>query len=387
MIVVEATSTEVQTVKAAQKVLEGVERKLLGAKPDLALLFISRQHAPELEDAAALVAKGLKGCHLIGCTAEAVIGGKVEHEGKPAITLWAASMPRATIRSSQISLEVTADGDAFQGIPEIPDGPTTMLLLPEPFSFPTDDFLVRMHEDHPGVNVLGGMASAARSPGENRLFLGDQVLVDGAFSVLISGPVRVWPIVSQGCRPFGKPLVVTRAEKNLIHELGGKPALEKLSQELKELSVEERAMLERGLHVGIAIDARKREHRRGDFLVRNVIGFSRDESSIAVADVVKPGTTIQFHLRDAKTASEDLEYLLRDSRGSGCTPRGALIFSCNGRGKRMFEVPSHDALCFARELGDLPLAGFFAAGEIGPVGGQNFIHGFTASIALFEDRE
>ncbi len=385
--IAEATSTETSTLKAAQKALEGVERKLLGARADLAFLFISHQHAPELEEAAELISKGLNARHLIGCTAEAVIGGKVEHEGKPAISLWAAALPMATIRSSQVLLEETADGHAFLGIPEIPDGPTTLLLLPEPFSFPTDDFLLRMHEDHPSLCVIGGMASAARGPGENRLFLGEQVLVDGAVAVVISGPVRVRPIVSQGCRPFGKPLVITKADRNFIRELGGKSALTKLSQEMKELSTEEREMLQRGLNVGIAIDASKQDHRRGDFLVRNVIGFSREDGSIAVADLVRPGTTIQFHLRDAATASEDLEYLLQDARTSGFTPKGALLFSCNGRGKHMFNVPSHDAACFAKELGDLPLAGFFAAGEIGPVGGQNFLHGFTASLALFEEPE
>lgn len=387
MHIVESTSVELDSVQAAHQVVAAVHKQLGGATVDIAFVFISHQHAPELEEAFAALAAGLKARHLVGCTAESIIGGKLEHEGHAAITLWAASMPKARLETSHITLEQTADGFAFLGIPEIPEGPATMILLPEPFSFPTDEFLKRLREDHPALEVLGGMASAARSPGENRLFCGTELLVDGAVCMLLSGGARVRPLVSQGCRPFGKSFVVTRAEKNLIRELGGKPALEKLSAELKELSPDERAMLDRGLHVGLAIDASKREHKRGDFLVRNVLGASREDGSVVVADMVRPGTTIQFHLRDVETASEDLELLLRAASSAAAPPRGALLFSCNGRGTRMFEVPNHDTSCVARELGELPLAGFFAAGEIGPVGGENFLHGFTASIALFEEVE
>jgi len=387
MLIVEATSTESDSTKAAERVVASVQKKLEGAPADLAFVFLSHQHAPELEEAFEVIATRLKARHLVGCTAESVISGKTEHERRPAISLWAASMPRARIESAHISLEQTAEGFAFVGLPEIPDGPASMILLPEPFSFPADELLKRLREDHPRLDVLGGMASAAHSPGENRLFCGAEVLVEGAAAVVISGGVRVRPLVSQGCRPFGKPFVVTKAEKNLIRELGGRPALEKLMAEIKELKPDERAMLDRGLHVGIAIDASKRNHQRGDFLVRNVLGASREDGSVAVADIVRPGTTIQFHLRDVETASEDLELLLRGLGTTGSKPAGALLFSCNGRGSRMFDVPSHDAACVARELGELPLAGFFAAGEIGPVGGENFLHGFTASLALFEDAE
>jgi small ligand-binding sensory domain FIST len=179
-------------------------------------------------------------------------------------------------------------------------------------------------------------------------------------------------------------MVITRADKNFIVQVGGRPAIEKLRAEIEALTPEERALLERGPHVGIAIAAGKERYGRGDFLVRNIIGVRREDGAIAVTDMVRPGLTIQFHLRDASTASEDLEVLLREVRDEGRRPEGALLFSCNGRGQRLFEVSDHDAGAVARELGEIPLAGFFAAGEIGPVGGHNFLHGFTASLALFE---
>jgi small ligand-binding sensory domain FIST len=385
MIFATATSTRADSLEAASEVVGEVRRKLDGARPDLAFLFLSHHHAPQLEEAVEALARDLDARHLLGSTAESVIGGSVEHWGNTALGLWAAVIPGGELESAHVSLEQTADGFAFLGIPRIPSGPATMILLGEPYSFPTDVFLARMAEDYPELQVLGGMASGAQGPGENRLFLGKEVLIDGAAALIVSGRVRVRPLVSQGCRPFGKPLIVTKAEEGFIRELGGRPAIEKLSEQLEALSPQERAMLERGIHVGLAIDARKQQHHRGDFLVRNVLGVDREDGSVVVTDTVKPGTTIQFHLRDAETASEDLQELLRDARGSGARPRGALLFSCNGRGRRLFSVPNHDASTVARELGEVALAGFFAAGEIGPVGGQNFLHGFTASLALFED--
>lgn len=382
-----AVSNAEDPVVAARECAATVKAKLSGRAPDLVCLFVSQEHAPGLEEALPEVVGSLAPRHLVGCTAEGVIEGREEHERRPALALWAAVLPGVDVSTGHVCLEETADGQAFLGAPAIPDGPATMLLFGEPYSFPPEQYLGRLKEDHPELQVLGGMASGARAPGENRLFLGGELLVDGAVAVVISGGLRARPVVSQGCRPFGKPLVVTRAEGNFIRELGGRPAWEKLKEQMLALSPQEQKLLQRGLHLGIAIDARRREHRRGDFLVRNVMGFSREDGSIAVTDLIRTGSTVQFQMRDAETATEDLEHLLRDAHRSGARPLGALLFSCNGRGTRLFAAPGHDAGTIARELGDLPLAGFFAAGEIGPVGGQNFLHGFTASLALFEDAD
>jgi small ligand-binding sensory domain FIST len=193
----------------------------------------------------------------------------------------------------------------------------------------------------------------------------------------------VRPVVSQGCRPVGRPLVITRAEENLIVELGGTPALDRLREMYGDLDDADRELVRSSLHVGRAASEYRDTFRRGDFLVRNVLGADPDSGVIAVGDLVRAGQTVQFHVRDAASADEDLRELLGNA-ASDVDPAGALVFTCNGRGTRLFAEPNHDARCLQRCLGPLPAAGFFAQGEIGPIGTRTFLHGFTASIAIFE---
>jgi small ligand-binding sensory domain FIST len=194
--------------------------------------------------------------------------------------------------------------------------------------------------------------------------------------------VGIETVVSQGCRPFGQPVVVTRSERNVILELAGTPALERLvAQAHGALTEDEVTLLEMGgLQIGRVIDEHRASFGRGDFLLRSVLGADRRNGAIAVGDVMPVGTTVQFHLRDARTADEDLRVLLKGHQADG-----ALVFTCNGRGSRLFDEPHHDVRVLTDLLGPVPVAGFFAAGEIGPVGGKNFVHGFTASLALLRD--
>jgi len=377
-------STDKDTSRAAEAVVAEVLGGLGGRQPDLAVLFVTPHHAPRVEETVAQVASATRAAHLLGCTAQGVIFNHREVEHLPGFCLLGASLPGVEIRPAHIRAEETAEGLAFSGLPDPLAGPATLLLLGEPFSFPAVDFIGRLEEDHPDVQVLGGMASGAMSPGENLLFFDGQTQGDGAVGLVLSGPIRVRPVVSQGCRPFGKHLVITRAENNLIYELGGHPALERLNEQIATLAPQERALLKQGLHLGRAIDPTRRSFSRGDFLIRNVVGIDPRKGAIAITDLVKAGQTVQFHLRDAASASEDLKLLLKEAQESGAKPRGALLFSCNGRGSYLFSEPDHDAAAVQRELGSIPLAGFFAAGELGPVGGRNFLHGFTASLALFE---
>ena len=361
--------------------------KALGGSVDLAFVFVSHHHATAFEELADRICDQLGSENLLGCTGEAIVGGGREIENQPALALWAARLPQSRIHTVHLEFARTPEGGTFVGWPDdlAGDWPadTALLVLGEPFSFPADVLLARLNEDRPGLAVMGGMASGAHQPGEHRLFLGRRELLQGAVAAVIQGGVRVRPVVSQGCRPIGKPFVITKAERNIVHELGGHPPLQLLQELYETLSPSEQKAMEQGAHLGRVTDEYKNAPGRGDFLVRNVIGVDRDSGAIAIGDFVRPGQTVQFQLRDAASADEDLRELLASARGAS-SPQGALLFTCNGRGTRLFDQPHHDASAIQAALGEVPLAGFFAAGEIGPIGARNFLHGFTASVALFE---
>jgi small ligand-binding sensory domain FIST len=354
----------------------------LGERPDLVVVFLTPPFAGALEDAVRAIDDILHPLALVGCAAESILGPHREVEHTPAVTAFAART--GPLLPVALDAAVSSDGElVVDGWPEStafePEG---LLLVADPFSFPADRFLGWLGARHPGLPVIGGMASAGRAPGGNRLALGRDVRISGAVGVLLGPGVTIQSVVSQGCRPFGHPLVVTRSEANVLLELAGDSPLERLvNQARANLSDAEVALLERGgLQLGRVIDEHRESFGRGDFLLRTVLGADRRTGALTVGDVVPVGTTVQFHLRDALTADEDLRVLLGGHRADG-----VLVFSCNGRGTRLFEEPHHDARVLAELLGPVPLAGFFAAGEIGPVGGHNFVHGFTASMALLSD--
>jgi small ligand-binding sensory domain FIST len=298
-------------------------------------------------------------------------------------------MPGTQVLPMHLSFDRTSDGHAILGWPDSLGqqwpASASLIVLGEPFTFPTDVLLEQMNEDRPGVNIIGGMASAGTAPGENRVVLGRRVADNGAVAVLLSGSLNVRPVVSQGCRPIGEHFVITKAERNVVYELGGKPAAVQLHNVLTALPTHEQEMVRNGLHLGRVVSEYQDRFEHGDFLIRNVMGIDRESAALVVGDYVRVGQTVKFHIRDAQTADADLRQMLARAReNSASEPCGALMFTCNGRGTRLFTEPHHDAMAIRDALGEIPLAGFFAAGEIGPVGGQNFVHGFTASIALFE---
>jgi small ligand-binding sensory domain FIST len=385
-----ALSTEANTAAAVEEVCRQAAAQLAGPA-DLAVLFVSQHHGPAFGPLVAEIAQKIGAGCLIGCTGESIAGGNREIEETPAVSLWLARLPGVSLTAWQLEFQRTSEGGTFVGWPDDlpatwPEG-STLLTLAEPFSFPADYLLERLDEDQPHVPVLGGMASGAHAPGGNRLFFGGREVESGAVCVLLHGAVEIRSIVSQGCRPIGRPLVITKADGQTIFELSGKPALEQLQHIFDALSPEEQQLVQQGVHVGRVINEYQEKFGRGDFLVRNCLGADRKTGAIAVGDFVRPGQTIQFHVRDAQSADEDLrELLAKIEQPAGAGSSGALLFTCNGRGTRLFNEANHDAGLVAEQLGSIPLAGFFAQGEIGPVGGKNFLHGFTASIALFSAR-
>ncbi|ADB15048.1 domain of unknown function DUF1745 [Pirellula staleyi DSM 6068] len=389
-------ASALSTLSSTADAVEEVARKALTAlqssgprTPDLGLVFFSNHHAPEADFLAKKLCALLGTENLIGCSGESIVGTGVEVEGSPAISLWLASFATGTATPMYLHLEQTAEGGVIDGWPEAISGEwsgdTFLLLLGEPYSFPADLLLERLNEDRAGVPVVGGMASGGDSPGEHRLILGPQTYAEGAVAVLIQNAAKLHTVVSQGCRPIGKPFIVTRAERNVIQELGGRPALLQLKELFDTLPTREQALVQRKLHLGRVVSEYRDHFEQGDFLVRNVVGIDPQAGAIAIGDYIRVGQTVQFHVRDQDAADAELKQLLAVAKsGAAGVPVGALLFTCNGRGSRMFKEPHHDAACIAEKLGDIPLAGFFAAGEIGPIGGQNFVHGFTASIVIFE---
>jgi small ligand-binding sensory domain FIST len=384
-----ALSTGQNTEQAVAEVCTRALDQVQGT-PDLALIFFSPHHSDDAATIAERAQKQLSAKCLLGCSGEAIVGNDQEIERHPAMSLWLGRWTEPVdLTPFHLMLEQTADGVSILGWPDAlmaaqPDR-AALLLLGDPFTFPTDAFLEQVNEDNPGLRVLGGMASGGRAPGECKLIVGNGTPGDGAVGVLLQGGVRVRSIVSQGCRPIGRHMVVTRGRDNIIEELGGAPPLARLQQLWQELGPRDQQLFQQGLHIGRVINEYQGEFQRGDFLVRNVLGLDRETGALAITDHVRIGQTIQFHVRDAESADEDLHVLLqKDRQAHNTAPAGGLIFTCNGRGTRLFSQPHHDARTVRQESGIMPLAGFFAQGELGPVGGQNFIHGFTASVVLFE---
>ncbi len=388
-------AASLSTAPQADAALEQVcteSRSRISGTIDLAVAFFSTQHAEAAERIAQTIAERLAPRCLLGCVAESVIGNDREIEGGPALSLWLGRWEKpVTPEPFHAVLEQTSEGPSLLGLPDGLVGTAdatsaAVLLLGDPYTFPVDLFLNQMNENGPGLPVLGGMASGTRGPGQCRLLHNGEVRTHGAVGVLLQGPIGLRSVVSQGCRPIGRHMVVTRAEDNIILELGGKPPFQQLQQLWQSLGPEDQQLFQNGLHIGRVINEYRGDFQRGDFLVRNVLGLDRSSGALAITERVRVGQTVQFHVRDAATADEDLHaLLLLDVTAHEKRPAAALLFSCNGRGSRLFDRPNHDAEAVRAEAGEVPLAGFFAQGELGPVGGRNFIHGFTASVALFEE--
>jgi small ligand-binding sensory domain FIST len=380
-----AVSTASDHQQALDEVVPAALEQAGGGRPDLVVCFFSMDHSERAAGIALGLSERTGTTAIIGCTAEGVIGGGRELEDGPALVVWVARLPGVSVQTFTLDLVELTGGYGVSGWPDLElAGRPDVLLLADPFSFPADSFVRRLNEEQADVRVMGGMASGGDSPEQHRLLLGDRALDGGAVGVAMSGAVEVRAVVSQGCRPIGSPFTVTRCDGNLVHELGGRPALERLRDLIVRSGPTEQALLVQGVQMGRVIDEHKASFDRGDFLIRSLLGVDEDSGAIAISDRVELGQTLQFHVRDAASASEDLELLLAPV--SGWDPRGALLFSCNGRGRRLFSEPDHDAARVAQATADAPMAGFFAQGELGPVGGHNFLHGFTASLALFCER-
>lgn len=373
----QALSEHPLATHAVGEVVGGVLEQI-DQDPDLAVIFVSADHAGAMEDIVFTVRELLRPRTLVGTTGGTVVGGSKEVEQRSAISLWAAK----GVEADAVRLRAVRDGDraAIVGWPGDHVGDAAaVLLIADPFTFPTEAFLTHVREHHEGLPIVGGLASAGQQPGTNRLVVDGNVVTEGAVAAILRGPVRAEAVVSQGCRPIGDAFVVTGATGNVITSVGGEPPLQRLEAIAASLPPDQLAMLQQGVHLGLAFDEHQVDFGRGDFLIRNLVSADRDDGSVVADHHIEVGTTVQFQVRDAASADDDLRHLLR-----GRAAEGALLFTCNGRGTHLFDEPDHDASVIEQALHSPALAGMSCMGEIGPVGGTNYLHGFTASMLLFD---
>jgi small ligand-binding sensory domain FIST len=377
---------------ATDEAIRRATAELGGRSVDVALVFVSaawREHAAAMLER---IRAATGAAVLAGCSGQAVIGRGREVEDAPAVSLLLAHLPGGTVWPAHLTqrdlaeLELPMDWTRFVGAPR--PAVNAWLVFADPFRLDVEALLARLATAYPDTPIVGGLASGDPRVPATEVFLNGHVYHEGAVLVGLGGAVTVETVVAQGCQPIGRPWTITRAEGNVIVEIGGRPALDVLVETVQALSIDDQLRARRNLLVGLAIDEYRTAFERGDFLIRNLLGVDTRAGTIAIGAQPRVGQTIQFQLRDAAAADEDLLQLLDQARErlGGVTPAAALLCSCNGRGRDLFGVPDHDARAVAERLAPAPLAGFFCNGEIGPVGGQPFLHGFTASLALFVPR-
>lgn len=377
-------ATDADLVRAADRAADQALAALGGRRPDLTCVFVSGSDPDEVAAAGARAIGRCGAASSIGCSAPGVLASTGAVEAANAIAVWCAVLPEVRIRVFHLEVLPATEGMAVVGMPERADDDAVGLLLADPWSFPVDGFIARSNDALTGLPFVGGCATGWRGRGSTRLFLGDQVVDRGAVGALLAGPVGAHAVVSQGCRPIGPTMAVTAADGNVLLGLAGMPALDKLEQIVGELDPSTQALATTGLQVGVAMDEYADEHGAGDFLMRGIAGIDAERRGIVVGDLVAVGRTVQFQVRDADSADDDLRRMLRKFRDTSIeVVEGALLFSCNGRGAQMFASADHDVAVLEEELAVGAVAGFFAAGEIGPVAGRNHMHGLTASVLAF----
>ena len=381
-----AVTTRPHLQDALTEVIEQIEARHQDHPLDFVQIFITPHFRMAANDIVKQLQGTLKPQVLLGCTAESVIGSGRELEGTAAMALVAAHLPQVRLTPFKLQTAkwdaLLEPAEAFHQVIGAPEDVKLFVLLGDPFTTPMDRVLGAFNSHYPGVPMVGGLASGSYRAGGNALVFNESVLNNGAIGVAFAGAFDVDVVVSQGCRPIGQPFTVTSVQDNVILSLEGQPPLKLLQDLINELSEADQGLLQNGLFIGRAINDNQAELGRGDFLIRGISGIDRENGALIVSDYLQSGETVQFHLRDANTAEEDLEMMLTPQLLYD-PPAGAMLFSCNGRGTRLYPHPDGDISTIRKVVGDVDLAGFFCAGEIGPIGGRNFLHGHTASLALF----
>jgi small ligand-binding sensory domain FIST len=364
-------------------------RGQLNGPVSLGLVFTTPQFFPHAETLLEILRVHGRIPVLTGCSSQSLIVGGQEVEEAAGLTLGLYSLPGAEFEACHFTQRQVeeANGPGYWHLETNVDAEQTRgwLTFLDPFHMDLEGWLRSWNEAYAPAPVVGGLASGELQAQQTQVYLNGEVFEEGGVAVSVSGAVKLVGVISQGCTPIGDTWTLTRVERNLIQQIANRPAYQVLADTVENLSPEERRRARGNLFIGLAINEYREEFRRGDFLVRNLLDVDPQSGVLAVGALPRPGQTIQFQRRDASAAQEDMETLFRRVREelAGATIYGGCLCTCNGRGKQLFDQPHHDAQMVQQYFGPLGLTGFFGHGEIGPVGGSSFLHGYTASLALF----
>ena len=365
----------------------------LGESPQLTVAFVSPHYQADYGRVGPMLSELLETEHTFGCSGGGIIGAGMEVEQRPALSVTAATLPGVDIEAFHLDGDKLPDLDAgpdrwreLVGVSEAQE--PQFVLLADPFSFPVQNLIMGLDFAFPAAAKIGGLASGAQRAGDNALFLDGEVHGSGAIGLALHGNIVVDTVVAQGCRPIGDAMRITSSQRNVLVELDGKPPMAILQDLFRSLSERDRQLMGHSLFLGVVMDEFLDSPVQGDFLIRNVVGMDQRTGALAIGEMLKEGQLVQFHLRDADTSAQDLTFVLERYAAENRENEvpGALLFSCLGRGEYLYGRPNHDTDIFREKLGQVPLGGFFCNGEIGPVGGTTFLHGYTSSFGLFRSR-
>ena len=378
---------------ALQGWAEKLRADLQAEKVSLGLLFIAPRLFEHAKSILEIVRVHAQVPLLAGCSSQWLISGGEEIEQQAGISLALYSLPGAELQAfhfTQENLE-EANGPGYWHVETGLDPAKTngWLVFADPFNMDCDSWLRSWNEAFAPLPVLGGLASGDSSAQQTQVYLNGEVFSEGVVAISVGASVGLASVISQGCTPIGETWTITKAEENYIFEIANRPAYDVLVETFAMLPREEQQKAQGNLFIGLVVNEYLDEFQRGDFLIRNMLGVDPRNGVIAVGALPRAGQTVQFQRRDAAAANEDMMALLNAAhdRLKKATIYGGCLCSCNGRGSNLFGYPSHDAGMIQRRLGPIGLAGFFCNGEIGPIGEKNFLHGYTASLALFVKKE
>ncbi|MCP4896976.1 MAG: hypothetical protein GY906_08365 [bacterium] len=374
---------------AVEEVREATHVALDSYPADLVLAFVSATHRQTWDVLPKLLHEAFPAAEIVGCSGGGTIGSGQEVEDRPSLALMSATLPDISVRRFVADPRELSDRYAETDFWEERTGVTsldtaTMIIFPDPFSCDAESLVHGLNAAYPRATVVGGLASGGQQAGDNVLISGGEARSSGVVGLALSGSFAVDTIVAQGCRPIGNPMFVTSCDGHLLFEIDGQRPTEVLNELFTSLPERDQDLLRYSLFLGLVMEEGCTQYNHGDFLVRNVLGLDSDTNALIVGAELRQGQVIQFHLRDEQTSRDDLQQMLDSYSASHSTPPdGAVLFSCLGRGKHLYGISNHDSTALLNAVGKIPLAGFFCNGEIGPVQGVSFVHGYTSVVALF----